>query len=266
MFDNYGIQLTLGMPMLATNPSDPHVMDTHIIERQRKLITEKSKLNKDINKYLDALQIPKEKGQEEVELVLAKLEQYLGYELSLEERTKAAAGDIEGLRETFKELDYKGVTVFFWNKEKNLPMVGSHMIYGFMKAAAEAIGRTLPKKNGTIMQSTSYTQSIINQHVRCEERYITFDRDILRQPNGEPAYFQRSLRAMTAQGPRISLAKSEVVPEGAKLRFTLKVLQNSPLTPEAINQLFQYGQLKGLGQWRSADYGNFIAEVMPRKN
>jgi hypothetical protein len=171
------------------------------------------------------------------------------------------AGKLESLKETFTELDMKGTTVFFWDKEKNLPCIGAHMIYGFLKSSAEAIGRTLKQKKGAMLHSTSYTQKIINQHLTCEDDFITFDKDIKRNPDGSPQYLQRSLRAMTSQGPRISLAKSEVVPKGAKLKFVLKCLENSPLTEEVLRKLFEYGEMKGLGQWRNADYGQFITKI-----
>jgi len=70
MFNKYQVKLTFLRPVLATNPSDPNILDTHIIQRQRKLILEKGGLSKEINKYLDQIQISVEKGDEEIELLL----------------------------------------------------------------------------------------------------------------------------------------------------------------------------------------------------
>jgi hypothetical protein len=257
MFDYFDVELTLIRDMLGTNPCDPSIHDTHILQRQRKLIMEKGGVNTQINKYLDQIPIAKEKGEEELAKIIAKLETLIGYELSPEEKEKVIVGELESLKETFQELDLKGVTVFFWNKEKNLPCIGDHMIYGFLKAASEAVGRTMTKKNGTMLQSTSYTQSVINQHCRCTDRFIDFDRDIKRTDAGLPYYEQRSLRVITPQGPRVSLAKSEVVPTGGKVKFTLKILKNSPLTEDVLKILFSYGEMSGLGQWRNAGWGEF---------
>lgn len=265
MHSNYQIDLTLTRDMLGTNPCDPNVHDVHILDRQRKIIQEQSKINKTVNKYLDQLDISKDKGEEESTKILDKLEALIGTPLSEQDRELAMKGELAILRETFKELDIKGITVFFWDKEKNLPCIGDHMIYGFLKASAEAIGRTLPKKNATILNSISYTQSIINQHVRCTAKFITFDKDIRRNSDGSASYLQRSLRAMTAQGPRISLAKSEVVEAGAKLSLTLKVFEGSPLTQEALETLFSYSEFVGLGQWRSAGNGTFTATITKLK-
>ncbi len=243
--------------MLGTNPAAPDVMDKHILERQRKLILGNSKINKAVNKYLDAIPPSEDRGAKEVELIIENLEKIVGRTFSVAERETILSTSLDELKETFAELDTKGLTVFFKDKASGRPMIGDHMIYGFMKAAAEAIGRTLPKKQGTILHSVSYTQSIINQHVRAEEEFIVFDKDIVRKEDGSPAYEQRSLRAMTAQGPRITLASSEVVPAGARLSFVLRVMENSPLTEESIRRMMGYGEIVGLGQWRSSGRGSF---------
>lgn len=260
----YRIELTLLQHQLGTNPCDPNVLDTHIINKQRKLILDKSKINTEINKYLDAIAISSERGEEEVNALFERLEKLSGLTLTPEERALAVAGKLDSLKETFKSLEIQGTTIFFWNQKLNLPMIGDHMIYGFMKAAAEAIGRCKkPKKEGgkvergVPLESISYTQSLINQHVRCENQFITFDSDLKRHEDGSEFYLQRSLRAMTAQGPRITLAKSEVVEEGAKLIFNMYVMDNSPLTEAILHRIFDYGKMTGLGQWRNAGNGRF---------
>jgi hypothetical protein len=236
--NHYLVKLTLDRPALGTNPHDPDIHGTHIIEKERKLILEKSKVNNAVNKYLDAGDISEERKKEESDKIKERADE---------------------LRETVGDSDEKGITCFFRNGE--YACVGDHMIYGYMKAAAEAITRTRPLKKGVILHSASYTESIINQHVRCKERFISYDKDIMRNEDGSPDYLVRSLRVMTAKGPRVSIAKSEQVPERAKLEFTLRVLENSPLDEEAIRTIFDYGTIVGLGQWRNAGYGTFNAEV-----
>lgn len=263
----YHVTLTLTRAMLGTNPQDPYVLDTHIIKKQQEIILEKNKVNRAIDKNIDqankylAAELPEARRKEDIEAALDKLETILGYELDAQTRADVVAGKLDPLRESLKTLQEKGpgTTVFFWNKEKSRPMIGDHMIYGFMKAAAEAIGRCSKEKGrGKILESIGYTQSIINQHVRLAERYITFDADIVRAEDGTPQYLQRSLRAETAQGPRITLAKSEIVPEGAKLEFTMRVMDGSPIDDiKVLKRIFDYGDFVGLGQWRSAGHGMF---------
>lgn len=234
MFDKYKIKLTLINPILGTNPIDTEVMDTHIIEKQRKLILEKSKINKELNaKYLNAEDISDESKKLELEKIGERAEELL---------------------ETIDEHESKGTCFFFHN---GMPAIGNHMIYGFMKAASGAICRTHEKARETILQSKAYTCSVINEHVRIDSKFLVFDKDIKRKENGKPDYFQRSLRATTPQGPRVTLAKSEVVEEGASIEFILKVFEGSPLKESHIKRIFDYGELKGLGQWRNADFGSF---------
>ncbi len=268
----YGIKLVLKRDMLGTNPCNPKVLDEHVIQKQRKIVLEKNKTNVELSKYLDQLAISKERGEEEVSRLFDKLEALLGVELTKEDREKAMAGDIEALFETCAEVELRGVTVFLHDKKTGRPCIGDHMIYGFMKAASEALIRADDKtgeSRGVVLKSIAYTKSIINQFVRCEEQFIVFDRDVRRGKDGAPSYLQRSLRAMTAQGPRISLAKSEVIEAGASLSFTLKVLGPSDgevhskyLSESAIREIFSYGELTGLGQWRNAGNGMFIAEII----
>lgn len=265
MFTRYQVELTLIRDMLGTNPCDPHVMDKHIINRQRNLILEKSEINATVNKYLGAMPIAAEKGDAEVDAIVAKIKEITGLDLTPEEKALAIAGKLDSLKETFKSLELTGTTVFFWNQEKNLPMIGDHMIYGFLKAAGEAVSRTLPTKKEVVLHSSAFTSKIVNQHVRCEDQFITFDQDVRRSEDGHALFLQRSLRAMTAQGPRIALAKSEVVPAGAKLRFVLNVMDGSPMEEQHLRKLFSYGQIVGLGQWRNAGYGMFRYELQKVK-
>jgi len=263
----YAVTLKLNRRMLGTNPIGLDVMDKHILDRQRKLIADNSTINRALNKYLDAKQISKEKGELELSALRLKVEELLGRELSELEYDTLKAGDLKKfkeMKETLSELDEKGITCFFRDpagesdKNGRYPIaIGSHMILGFMKAAGEAITRSNTAKKGTILRSTAYTHSIINQHVNVWPELIPSSSDVLRNEKGEIEHLQRPLRAKTAQGERISLAKSEVLPEGTEFSFTLEILENSPLEESHMKEIFSYGALKGLGQWRNAGFGQF---------
>lgn len=234
MYRKYRFVLTLEREMLGTNPASPDVMDTHVLQKQQKLIKEtKKKKARTGSTYTDAPEIPEERAEKEIELLKAE----------------------------YDGLDTKGTTIFFKDPETGRPMIGDHMIYGFMKAAGEALCRTKEKASGTMLQSTAFTHSIINQHCRCEDEFIVFDRDIEKSPEGRPLYAQRSLRAKTMQGDRVALARSEVVPRGSKIEFTLKVMEGSPLTEEHLREIFSYGEMVGLGQWRNSGKGSFKFEM-----
>jgi hypothetical protein len=66
---------------------------------------------------------------------------------------------------------------------------------------------------------------------------------------------ERPLRAQTPKGERTCLARSEQVPPGTTFELMLRILDNSMLP--VVIELLQYGELKGLGQWRSGGFGSF---------
>ena len=66
---------------------------------------------------------------------------------------------------------------------------------------------------------------------------------------------ERPLRADTAQGPRVSVCRSETVPAGSVIEFDVAILSKE-LVPY-VEQWFDYGKLRGLGQWRNSGKGRF---------
>jgi hypothetical protein len=262
----YEVKIELVNEMLGTNPSNPSVHDQFIIERQRKLIADKSNINKQINKYLKAKDIDKEKKDSEIEGIFARIEEVIGRKLTDEEKENHLNGTLDlfkDLKESFESLNNQGTTVFFRNEAGNIA-IGSHMILGFLKASGETYSRTQGAKKGQVLKTASYTQSMINQYVTVGPNLIESSKDINRDPQGNPLFNQRSLRAMTAQGPRVSLAKSEVLPAGTQFTFYITLLggvdgkkEFFPISMENILTLMRYGADKGLGQWRNAGKGVF---------
>lgn len=262
--NEYKCKVTLLKEMLGTNPMDPNVLDKHILDRQRKLIMEKSSINLAVNKYLDAKQISVAKGELELAALKKTLEELLERDLSDQEFSGLREGNpdtLKALKETFAELYMKSTTCFLRNPDNGNVCISSHMIHGYLKAAGESISRTLPRKNGTMLNSAAYTQSIINMHCMINPDLIDASCDVMRNDEESIIYLQRPLRAKTPQGPRIALAKSEQLPKGTEFYFTISVLKNSPLTKEVLEALLRYGCMKGLGQWRNAGYGRFEYEV-----
>lgn len=70
---------------------------------------------------------------------------------------------------------------------------------------------------------------------------------------------------MTMQGPRVTLAKSEVVEPGCTLTFHVVVLPKGTdkmkMDGDLLKQWLEYGLWNGLGQWRTGSYGRFTAQV-----
>ena len=70
----------------------------------------------------------------------------------------------------------------------------------------------------------------------------------------------RSLRATTMRGDRTALATSETVPAGTTCEFEVHCLQKELF--EMLEECFDYGQFKGLSQWRNSGKGRFIWELL----
>lgn len=85
---------------------------------------------------------------------------------------------------------------------------------------------------------------------------INGEGNTIQEPHG---VFERPLRGMTAQGPRVSLARSDYVEAGTKMNFTWKLLANQKVTSEVLDFLLQYGELEGFGQFRNGGFGRFKA-------
>ena len=92
---------------------------------------------------------------------------------------------------------------------------------------------------------------------------------VIRGPVGQdlwtPATLERPLRAETLQGPRVCLARSEVAPAGSSIEAEIRWLASTNkkskvavFTREVIENLLDFGQYVGQGQWRgSGGYGRF---------
>lgn len=66
---------------------------------------------------------------------------------------------------------------------------------------------------------------------------------------------QRPLRASTPQGERVAIAISETVPEGAYLDLSITILKDDLV--DMVKECLDYGQLRGLSQWRNSGKGRF---------
>lgn len=128
------------------------------------------------------------------------------------------------------------------------PFVWDYQIRGFFK---DAIGMLRRIKTYKCAKLTSY-KKVVDGLVFIRERRIPIN---LSGPMGD---CQRPLRADTMQGPRVALAHSETVPEGSTMEFTILLLDDS--LEDAIRECLDYGQLRGLAQWRNSGKGRFIWE------
>ena len=169
-----------------------------------------------------------------------------------QEEKNAALYDVENIDDNLE----KGTTVFYRN-DTGLIMKG-YQVKGFLKAAAKALKDQLNLK--------SYL-SKVDTYIFILEKDIPIMRDG-KQITSPDGYLERPQRCDTAQGPRVSLAKSEEVYDPWYVDVTIRVVENAGTAKSAridmdmIESLLDYGSLSGLLQWRNAGHGTFTFEEL----
>ena len=142
----------------------------------------------------------------------------------------------------------KGMTVFPRNEEGK-PIIWDYQIRGMFKDACGMM-RKIP---GTKSAGMKAFKKEIDGLIFVEPRKIPILFD------GEMGICQRPLRASTPQGERVALASSESIPAGAKVSFDVRCMVDSDA--EAVKEWLEYGQFRGLGQWRNSGMGRFTCTV-----
>lgn len=157
-------------------------------------------------------------------------------------RPEGLASDEAPLELTEEQLDdgleAKGWTTFYTNASGD-PILMDYQVKGFLKESANILKETLNLK-------------ALRSHLD-NELFVTPRQIRLPAIAAEP--LERPLRAMTAQGPRVTVVRSDQIPAGAVIEWDMKVLPKSRITKEVLEALLEYGEVKGLGQWRNGSYG-----------
>lgn len=148
-----------------------------------------------------------------------------------------------------EEVTEKGTTIFPRN-EDDIPIMFDYQVKGFFKDSCGMLARVKTTESSKIKAYKKVIDGLI--FVAPRQIVIDTDKDI--------TICQRPLRAQTAQGERIALASSEAIAAGATMTFKIKTLQDD-LIP-TIKEWLEYGELRGLGQWRNSGKGKFTYEVL----
>lgn len=172
----------------------------------------------------------------------AKAQEYKG------ETPPETADEIETV---IDNLDARGHTGF--HRLEGAPIVYDYVIRGFFKAACGAL-RRVP---GTASEGLTAYKTKIDTLVFVAPRRIR----LLLPEGAAMGVNERPLRADTAQGPRVALARSDTVPAGTRLCFTVETLSSSVIGEEHVREWLDYGRRIGLGQWRSGGWGTFEFEL-----
>ena len=146
----------------------------------------------------------------------------------------------------------KGMTVFP-RDEAGKPFLYDYQIKGFFKDTCGG----LRKVKGTESEKIKAYKKEIDKLIFPQPRQIPVDFD------GEIGKLERPLRASTAQGERISLACSEMIPAGATCEFDVVMLSDSH--EKLVREWLDYGTFSGIGQWRNSGMGRFRWEEIPEE-
>lgn len=139
----------------------------------------------------------------------------------------------------------KGTTVFM--REEGKPFIFNYLMTGFFKDACGALRRVSTTKSAALKAFKKEIDGLI---------FIAPRKLMIGVPDGEKiGICERPLRAQTAQGERVTLARSETCPIGSKIILEINMLKKEH--EAVIREWLDYGALKGLGQWRNSGKGRF---------
>lgn len=150
--------------------------------------------------------------------------------------------------ETLPDILEKGTTAF--HRLDGQPALYDYVIKGFFKDACGMLRRVTETQSSKIR---AY-KKIIDGLIFVNPRLILIETN-----GGEITFLERPLRAQTAQGERVALARSECCPIGSSIEFNLLIL--GQVSEDLLHEWLEYGALRGLGQWRNGGYGTFEYEL-----
>ena len=161
-------------------------------------------------------------------------------EMAAEER-EAVPVEVEGER--------PGWTGFY--SDDDGPFLFDYQVMGYIKDKGNLCKDLVGVKN---------LRSKIDQAVYVHPRKIRpiWPGDV-QGAKGEPdLMITRPLRAMTAQGPRVTVVRSDAWPIGTRLAFEVQIYPAfAGLDATVLAEIFALGEQHGLGQWRNGGWGRF---------
>lgn len=146
-----------------------------------------------------------------------------------------------------EEVTEKGTTVFPKTTDGK-PFLYDYQILGFFKDTCGGLKRV----QGTESSKIKAYKKEIDKLVFIKDRQNVIEGDF------EIGICERPLRAQTMQGERVSLARSEEIPAGAQVEFTIIMFMDSH--ENAVREWLDYGRFSGIGQWRNSGKGRFVWE------
>lgn len=169
-----------------------------------------------------------------------------------------AAEDVDRVPE---EVESRGWTGFY-EDEEGCPVLMDYQFKGFLKNAGNIMKGIVGSKTVNVKGAaedepkTRTEKGIKNLRSHVEQDVFVFPRAI-RLAEKPDDTLERPLRAMTMQGPRVSLVRSDMINPGRQYELEIRVLEGSVVTDKVLADILSYGEYSGLLQWRNGGYGRF---------
>jgi len=163
--------------------------------------------------------------------------------------TKAALTD-EALAEELKTVEHieeKGWTGF--HMLNGQPILYDYVFKGFFKDACGMLRRAADTKSKKVQAYKKIIDGLV----------FVFPRKVPIIIVGKMGVNERPLRASTAQGERVALARSDTCPAGSMIVFECHIMGG--VSKALLTEWLDYGAFRGLGQWRNAGFGQFTYEL-----
>ena len=155
-------------------------------------------------------------------------------------------------------MEEKTTTVFARDENGN-PQLWNYQIKGFFKESCGMLQRMKGEKCAAESLKLKAYKKIIDGTIEPVGADGISRRIPLILPDGASVEkLERPLRGQTAQGERISLASSEMVPAGTKAEFWVLC---PDIYERVVLEWLKYGRFHGISQWRNAGFGRFTHEL-----
>ena len=155
-----------------------------------------------------------------------------------------------------KQYELSGIRVLAWKVTETVEELQGMVSHSIAARACEDF--TSEKRRAEWLAVRALLSNCLDVDARVV--YDAAGKPSLEGFDGEISICQRSLRASTPKGDRVSLSASEEVPAGATMTFWVLCLNDAHVP--AVKEWFDYGILRGTGQWRNSGKGRFMYEIL----
>lgn len=172
--------------------------------------------------------------------------------------SKAPTEELEAQEiETIKAQNAEERLTVFPKLPDGTPFIYDYQIKGMLKDSCKMLTKAgkAGYPGGKACAAIKAYKQAIDGLIFVEPRCIPYNLHGLKMDHCE-----RILRASTPMGERTSISKSESVPEGSTIEFSVVCLD--PALEKMVQECLDYGTMRGIGQWRNSGKGRFAWDLL----